>query len=630
MRFHNFSRAVFGVLVFVCPIETFAQESEQHDAEIIVSAGRTPVDAQSYARAATIITGEELEQRQVRSVADALRQVPGLHVSRLGGLGGLSSIRMRGSEANHTLVLIDGIETADSSQAFQFENLDVSNIDRIEVLRGPQSALYGAGATAGVINIITKGGVRNDMRAQVIAETSSAPSRKGSALLQAGSDFADIAIGAFWSDDEGWDVSGDGGEKDSSTKAGGSVKASWDVTSQFRLRGVARYTRFDHDYDETAFGCGGPDCYVRDGIGSTNGESVELSGAADISTFAGAVVHTPRVDYSSRQANDFGQFGASDYAYSTLKAGHQIALRLGPDGRHSLTGAAEFKQERFENSFAGGDEKQRDQYGAVLDYQGDLTDAWFVQLGARYDWNDQFENAVAWSASSSYRLFETGTRFHASLGQAQTNPTFFELYGFVPGTFVGNPSLTPERNFGFDIGVEQSFLDDRATVDVTYFRERLTDEITGSGLTVSNLSGNSLRQGVEVSARFQPIPGLSIDASYTYLDATEPNGGTETRRPEHSAGANIAYSFLEDRAVLGADVTYNGENRQANFGDPSFTSPRVDVDGYLTVDLNASIKVAEGTEVFGSVKNLFDADNSDVLGYAGQPLTAGLGVKMKY
>lgn len=633
MRFYVLSRALTGALVLAYPIASMAQEAadgDQEVAEIVISGGRTPVDAHSYARAATIITGEELEQRQVRTVIDALRQVPGVHVSRQGGPGGQSNIRIRGSESNHTLVLIDGIETANSADAFDFGHLDVSHIARIEVLRGPQSALYGAGATAGVINIITKGGVRNDARAEVSAQGSTAPGGKVSALMQAGSDFADIAIGAFRSMDEGWDISGDGGEKDGAQKMGGSFKATWDLTSDIRLRGVARYTHFDHDYDETAFGCGGPGCYVRDGVGRSHGESLELSGAADFATFGGAAAHTPRIDYASRQANDDGQFGASNYEYSTLKAGHQIATRFGREGRHALTGAVEYKLETFENSFASGDVKERDQYGVVLDYQGDLTDAWFVQLGARYDRNEDFEDALAWSVSSSYRLFETGTRFHASVGRAQTNPTFFELFGFIPGAFVGNPGLTPERNFGFDLGVEQRFFGERAKIDVTYFRERLEDEIAGSGLTVSNLDSDSERQGIEVSAMLTPLDGLTIGASYTFLDASEPDGATEVRRPEHSAGANIAYRFLEDRATIGADVTYNGANRQANFGDPSFASPRVGVDGYLTVDLNASFAVADGAEVFGTVKNLFDAENEDVLGYAGQPLTAGLGVKVKY
>lgn len=606
-----------------------AAHSEDLD-DIIVSGGLTPVDAQSYARAATVITGKDLEQRQVKTVADALRQVPGVHVSRTGGVGGTTAIRIRGAEANHVLVLIDGVETANSSADFEFANLDAAHIERIEVLRGPQSALYGAGATAGVINIITKRGLRDGLAAQLIAEGGTAPSKAGSALVQAGTEDLDVAIGLAWRDDEGWDTSGAKGEKDGAEKLTGSLKVTWDATPDLRFRGAARYVNRETEYDPTNFGCGGPDCYVSDGIGRITGEDLTLSAAADITGFGGALVQTPSVSYAFQQNNTIDTFGLSNNEYSTFKAGYQAAVTFGSMEQHTIVGGGQYKLERFQNSFAGSDVKERDQYGLVLDYRGDWTDALFVQAGVRHDWNETFEDAVAWSASASYTLFQTGTRFHASVGQAQTNPTFFEQFGFVPGQFVGNPGLTPEKNFGFDIGVEQTFFDGRAKVDVTYFNETLSDEISGTGTTVTNLSGKSERQGVEISGSFEPIDGLTVGVSYTYLDAREPGGAQEVRRPKHAAGANIAYRFFDDRATIGADVTYNGTTQQRSWGGPGFSGPRMAVDDYLKVDLNASFAVTEKVEIFGSVENVFDAKYQEVLGYEGQPITGYAGVKVKF
>lgn len=598
--------------------------------EIIVSGGRTPVDAQSYARAATVITARDLEQRQVKTVADALRQVPGVHVSRTGGIGGTTAIRIRGAEANHVLVLIDGVEMANSSADFEFANLDAAHIERIEVLRGPQSALYGAGATAGVINIITKRGVRDGFSAEITAEGGTAPSKAGSALVRAGTADADIAIGLAWREDDGWDSSGSGGEKDGASKLTGTLKATWDLTPDLRLRGAARYVNRETEYDPTNFGCGGPDCYVSDGIGGVTGEDLSLSAAADIAGYGGALVQTPSISYAFQQNNGTDVFGPSNNEYSTLKAGHQAALTFGSADQHTLVGAVEYKLERFQNSYAGSDVKERDQYGIVLDYRADLTEALFVQAGLRHDWNENFEDATAWSASASYTLFQSGTRFHASVGQAQTNPTFFEQFGFIAGQFVGNPGLTPEKNFGFDVGVEQTFLDGRATIDVTYFNETLSDEISGSGTTVTNLNGDSTRQGVEISGSVEPVDGLTIGVSYTYLDAEEPNGAQEVRRPKHAAGANIAWRFFDDRATIGADVTYNGETQQRSFGGPGFSGPRMAVDDYVKVDLNASFDITENATIFGSVENVFDAKYQEVIGYAGQPVTGYAGVKVKF
>ncbi|MEO1292194.1 MAG: TonB-dependent receptor, partial [Pseudomonadota bacterium] len=565
-------RAAAVPLVALTAVVAQAQTTPTDIGEVIVSGGRTPVDAQSYARANTVITADDLEQRQIQRVEDALRQVPGVHVSRAAGS---TEIRIRGAESNHVLVLIDGVETANSSEAFDFINLTADNIERIEVLRGPQSALYGAGATAGVINIITKRGIRNGVAGSVKVEGGTAPYKGGSALVQAGTERGDIALSISYQDDEGFDVADDGGEEDGTETLTFSAKGTVDLSDGFRLRATAQITDREAEFDSTAFGCGDSECYVFDGDSSVEGTNMVFGLSADLETFGGALVHTPSVSYASEE-NEFATgFGPSDDEASTFKAGYQAAYSFGAAQEHTVVGAIEFKRETFESSFAGSDSKERDALGYVFEYRGDLTEALFVQAGARYDQNDDFEDAVAWSASASYTLFDTGTRFHASIGQAQTNPSFFEQFGFVPGTFTPNPDLEPEQNFGFDIGVEQRFWGGRAVVDVTYFNETLTDEITGFGDTVINDEGDSDRQGIEVSLQVEPIDNLTVGASYTYLDATDPDGSQEVRRPRHQAGATIAYRFFEDRATIGADATFFGENTQRDFGDASFTSPKV-------------------------------------------------------
>ncbi|MCI4662369.1 MAG: TonB-dependent receptor [Neomegalonema sp.] len=595
--------------------------------DVIISGGRVPVDAQSYARANTVITAEDLERRQVTSVADALRLAPGLQVS---DAGGQASLRIRGSEANHVLVLIDGVETADSASGFDFSFLTADNIERIEVLRGPQSALYGAGATAGVVNIITKRGLRKDVSASVMVEGGTAPAKAGSVLLLGGTETADGALSISWRDDEGWDLSGDDGEKDGRENLTLNFRGSADLGERVHLRGNARYTDRKSEFDSTQFGCGDSDCYVIDGSGVTEGSDLTLGLAADIDTLGGALVHTPSLGYARSENDLTTDFGPADNETSTLKAGYQASYSFGAYDEHSVTGALEFKRESFQNSYAGGDTKEREALGYVLEYQGEPMDALFVQAGLRFDQNADFKDALSWSASASYAVPFHPTRLHASIGQAQTNPTFFEQFGFIPGEFTGNPDLAPEKNFGFDIGIEQRFWADRALIDVTYFNERLRDEITGFGTTVINEDGTSKRQGVEVSLRVRPIDPLTLGFSYTWLDATDPDGTREVRRPRHAASADIAYRFFDERAQIGAVATYFGDNLQSDFGDASFTSPKVQHDGYFVIDLNASFKVSDGVELFGRVENLLDEDYEEVRGYTSQPRQGFVGLRAKF
>jgi len=601
----------------ILPVAGVAQQPIALD-EIIVSGGLTPVDAQSYARAVTVITAEDIKRQQTRTVADALRQVPGVAVSRAGGPGGESAVRIRGSESNHVLVLIDGVRVASGAEAVDFSRLTVGGVERIEVLRGPQSALYGAGATAGVINIITKGGLRNAAVLSAEAVAGTAPSGSLSALAQGGTDKADIALAASWLDDDGWDAQGDGSEDDGLRNVTLNARGSADLAPFLRLRGSARYTDRSGDFDGSA----------TDPLGKTDGTDLLLGLAADIDTLGGALVHTPSVSFSDQKNDTITTFGPSENDISELNAGWRAAYSFGAAGAHTLVGAVQFKREEFRNTFAGADDKQRDQIGYVLDYRGQITDALFVQGGLRFDDNDAFDDFTAWSASASYNFFGTGTRLRASVGRAQTNPTFFEQFGFIPGEFTGNPDLKPERNLGFDIGVDQEFWGGRGAVGVTYFRERLTDEIVDFGTTARNLDGQSDRQGVELSASLTPLAGLTLRADYTYLDASDADGLAEIRRPKHSGGVSAEYRFAGGKARAGGDVRLVGDAQDLDFD--SFPAQRVTLGSHIVVNLTAAYALSDTVEVFGSVNNLFDEDYQEVSGYTAQPLTGFVGARVRF
>lgn len=632
-----------GASVLALNSGAFGQESDEETRDptklerIILSGSRVPVDAKDVGRAVTVITAQDIEERQIKTVAEALRQVPGVAVSQTGGAGGTTAVRVRGSEANHVLVMIDGIETAGASDGFEFGDLIADEIERIEVLKGPQSSLWGAGATAGVINIITKSGVRNGRIIQTFAEGGTNGSYAGGASIRAGGERADIALSATYRNEEGWDAAGKGGEKDGYRNLAVRMKANWDVNENLAVRMSARLADREIEYDDTGmiFPCNDPSCYVSDANNRTKGQDINLGFGADYRALGGALVLTPTFSYSSRTNDTQSTFGPSDNFASTLKAGQQAALTFGSDDQHKLIAAAEFKQETFSNSFTGGDTKRRDQFGAVLEYRGQLTDRLSVQASGRYDWNEDFDDAATWAVAASYSIFETGTRLHASAGSGVTNPTFFELYGFIPGQFVGNPNLLPEENIGFDFGVEQTFFDGRVVADLTYFNETLENEIRGTGLTAINLLGKSDRQGIEFALALNPTESLTIKTSYTYLDATEPDGSPEVRRPEHALGINAAYRFLDGRATIGTDIAMNAGLFDLDFTDPRanippYVAPKARLEDYVKVDVFGSYKFSEQAEVYAKIVNLFDAKYQEVLGFGVQPLTAYAGIRSKF
>src|SRR5690606_5681479 len=182
----------------------------------------------------------------------------------------------------------------------------------------------------------------------------------------------------------------------------------------------------------------------------------------------------------------------------------------------------------------------------------------------RHDFNDRFADATTYSVSGAWQVPDTGTKLHASVGTGSTNPNFYDQFGYIPGSYVGNPSLLPETSFGWDVGVEQALWDGVVVLDATYFNQNLENEITPVYVpvsTVTNDPGISTRQGVELSATLRVIEGLRLGASYTYTDARNADGSREIRRPMHMGSHNMAYDLREMPLCLAAVVGLDGDRR---------------------------------------------------------------------
>lgn len=600
--------------------------------EIVVSASRVPMKASKVGSTVTVITAEELEERGDRYVSDVLRDVPGLSVSRTGSFGALTEIYIRGTEADHTLVVVDGVEINDPSSGSKvdFGELLISDIERIEILRGSQSALWGSDAIGGVINIVTKKG-KGDINGFVSAEGGSFGSLKSNAAIRGGNDWVhgSLALSKYKTNGISQaDESLGNSEEDGHEAQSANAKLGFTPTENLT---IDLFGRYNHSFLQTDSFVGGVGAVDADQDSETHQRYGMVSAKYDL--FDGAWTHQLRAAYSqddsnyrTNKATTFNATGSKEkYDYQTTtrfetpdvaKANHVATLLLERevdeiDTTSLTTGAVEVET----NSIA-------------LEYNLSLWGSLHLSASGRHDDNDTFKDANTYRLTAAYEIKNWGGRLHTSFGTGVKNPTLTQLYGFS-GNFVGNPDLTPESNEGWDVGYEQIFWDDRAAIDVTYFKNKVDDLIVGSGNTAVNLNGISPAEGIEVGLDVDLTDNLLLAASYTYTNAETADGTEQVRRARHIASMNLNYAFLDDRANVNLGVDFNGAQKDFEF-DSSWNRSIVELGSYTLVNLQGRYDVTENVELFARGENLLDEDYQEVLTYGTPGISAYAGMKVKF
>lgn len=608
--------------------------------EVVVSASRVPLPSSAVGSAVTVITGEELENKQSRFVADVLREVPGVAVSRTGGFGGVTQVRIRGAEANHTLVLIDGMEVGNpfNGSEFDFSQLLTNDIERIEVLRGSQSALYGSEAIGGVISITTKG-ASEGFGASLAAEGGSFLTRNVRGSASAGFEDFDLRVGLEVFETDGFDIAPSGNEDDSTQVVSANFRSAYRPTDNLEFRVNGRLVDRELETDGQDFVATGE---AIDADTDNEVRDISLRSEAQLDLFGGAWQHILGGAYSSTDIDNFDtgtRISGSEGSKQKLDYQSNVTFETPEllDTAHGFTFFAEVENESFNNiqPFVPNAERVEEttNYAVVGEYRLEAFERLFLSGSLRYDAFEEFEDATTFRVTSSFDVPETGSRLHASYGTGIKAPTFFELFGFDPGTFIGNPNLEPERSEGWDVGIEQQFFDGRVVADVTYFQADLFDEISssfdGSFTTPINLSGESKRNGVETSLRVVPFDGLTLTGSYTYLRTSEPGGLSEIRRPRHTASFNANWSFLDERANLNLGVDYAGETDDLEFASAT-TRNRIRLDDYALVSLAGRYEPIEGIEIFGRIENALNQNYEEVFGFETPGRAVFLGARVSF
>jgi vitamin B12 transporter len=632
---------VFGLLV-AGAIGTLAaqQQAQQHGdtvqlAPIVVTATSVPTAADRLANRVTVLTARDLAAAGVHTVADALAGLVGLAVVRTGPYGSGTSLFMRGGESDYVKVLVDGVAVNDPGGAYDFAHLTVDNVDRIEVVRGPVSVLYGSDAVAGVVQVFTRArgsrldagaraGTFGTLDADATVDIDRGPLAVALTARRLTSDGPYAFNGAY--DDR---------------VLGGRLQA--DVDARTTLDLSLRSANADYHFPT-------------DGTGAVvDHDQHQLSQALSVGLAARrrlgdrVTVRVMAVDHAGDGGIDDGSDGPGDTLGVFAYHSRQDVSRRSVDGRVSvvagraatITVGAAFEHQRTRGASVGDSE-----YGPF----GDTTDAgrrnWAgygeiavasgalsLTAGGRLDRNERFggfvtwRGGVSWSASRAWRMY-------ASAGTAFKEPTFFEQFG---GAFVvGNPDLTPERSTSWEVGAEAGAFDQRVRASASYFGQRFRDLIQFTSATAGPQAPNYVNlaaadaDGIELELSVGPIAGGRLRGHYTYLrtrvtdggvlpddDAAFRTGGRLLRRPTHSAG--FEGELRRGRLVAYAALRWIGSRADADFiAVPAarVTLPPVgvaDVAGELR--LRAPRGAVPGLSLTARVENVFDARYQMAFGF---------------
>ncbi|MBJ7579328.1 TonB-dependent receptor [Devosia sp. MC532] len=605
---------------------------------VVVSAGLTPVAANEVGRSYTLINSDTINRAKVPYVADLLKQVPGLSVSTSGSAGANTQVRMRGAEGNHVLVLIDGVPVSETSTGeFDFGRLQVSNIESVEILRGPQSAFWGSNAMAGVINIITKAGSRDGIRTTLATEFGTDGTKMGNAQVTFGQDNFDITSALSARHTDGFNVSSFGNELDGASHIDANIRFNANVSQNLRVDGNLRYGSVHADLDSEDWTSGSA-TYGKliDTYDTTRTEEFLAALGYNWESDDGAFFHGGRFSGTKVDRETFDTNGVKNGAHtgsrykSSFQLGHKFNTPDFSDAEHTLTLGYDLVAETFKRLPPNAlDEQKRNTQSIVGEYRGRFADQLNLTAAVRHDINDQFANVTTYSLSGSWEIPNSDTTLHASLGTGSTNPTFVEQFGYNPSSFVGNANLKPETSIGWDIGVSQSLLDGLITLDATYFNQNLENEIKSIGwspATVENDTGLSTRQGIELTAALDFSNGFTASGSYTYTDSRDGSGVTEIRRPKHSGVINLAYDFEEIPLRLNTDLMLVGEADDTDFA----TSTNIKLPGYALLNAGINYEVSENVEVYARVQNLLNVSYQNVLGYNNAGRTFYVGAKASF
>ena len=606
---------------------------------ILVSASLLPITSKRSANAITIIGSDQIKNRAVVSVSDLLRDVAGLAVSRSGVQGSQTQIRVRGGEANHLLVLIDGVEVNNPSQndEFNWGNLVASDIERIEVIRGPQSSMLGSDAMAGVVNIITRSADQL-LSTNIFSEIGSFNTQNNGISIGLKDGAFDMRLGISDLQTDGDNISRSGSEKDGYENTNLNLKSRWRVSNQLNLTLAARQSDGINEFDaDINF-----DSLIDDQDDLSKFLSSTKRLKADYSSLDGHWQHQLSIARSTNENAEFNGNIPGTATYSNKDQQRLVSSLLWGELNHRLSFLVEREEEKFQQRGVINDygifgiydpnqKRSRDTDSMALEYRADISDKLTVAASTRYDDNSEFNTGNTSRIEAIYQINDS-LRMRSAYGTAIKNPTFTERFGFYTN-FIGNPSLEPEQSSNWELGIDQQFLGGHSSISFTLFNSELENEIDGNFVdpvtfryTSVNRAGLSKRQGMELTTLNQFNDAVSLNFSYTYTDAVESDGNyryvDEVRRPRHTGSLNLSWQ-VKDTLHINTNAQHNGSQIDVVYPE------NVKLADYTLINLSANYKATQNLDIYIRFDNLFDESYEEVFSYQTLGFSANVGIRYK-
>lgn len=590
--------------------------AKSHDL-IVVTATGAPSASANVGQAITVIDLAEIERRQPSTISDLIATTPGITISNTGPIGGFSAVRIRGAEGEQALALIDGVRLNDPSSpggGFDFANLLVGNIDRVEILRGPNSVPWGSQAIGGVVNITTLR-PSEDIKASARAEYGSNDRTNFVGNLSGATGPVGFSLGGGWFRDDGISAAASGTEADGYRQyaANGRIEAALGEAISIDLRGYYAGSRAELD--------GFPPPFYSLSDTAEYSMAQQLTGHAGINAQIGALRNRLAFTISDINRDQYANPTAATPAILARGRSERFEYRgdWQPDGALRAVFGAEHERSRFSDGFSPANTRYSGAYvQAIIAPFARLT----LTAGARIDDHASYGSKATFSANAVWRPGDS-TLLRVAYGEGFKTPTLYQLF-----SFYGDPTLQPEKARSYEIGFEQAVLDNRLRFGATAFRRRMHNMIDFDLFFFRyNNIVRSRANGVESFVELRPGDRFTLRANYSYVDSEKRENSAAAftrhlRRPVHSLNISIDWNAWE-KIRLGGDLRIASDSLDGFGGS-------LRMDGYALVALRAAVPVNNKLEFFGRIENATDQNYQTVANYNAYGRNAHIGLRAKF
>ena len=619
---------------------SLAEDAAPEGEILVTAANRTETELDKIGQTVSVIDLAEIERRQTQNIADILRTVPGVGISRSGSIGGTTSVFIRGAESDQTVALIDGVKLNDPSSpggGFNFGNLLTGNIERIEVLRGSQSVLWGSQAIAGVVNMVTRRPTEN-LEVNVRGEYGFRDTVNLVGNVSGNSGPLSASAGAGWFRSDGisnFAESRGGRERDGYENFGANANFNLALTDTISVDARGWYSRGTFNIDgfpppRFAFADVNEESVTREVVGYTGVNAAFFDGSfrnrigfalTDTDRRNTALDGAPTQTFRGEGRNERIEYqGIVDIAKgweTTFGLEQEISTFSSSSfGAPANTGRARI-------------------YSAYAQVVGTLADGFTITGGVRHDDHDRFGGATTFGANAVYNLAATATTFRASYAEGFKVPSLFQLL-----SDFGNTALDPERSTGWDAGITQDLIGGRLQLSAVYFERDSTNLILfiscpqpRTGICTNRPSGTydniglATAHGAEFAVTLRPVDALSVQFTHGYVETRNRTVGSANfdrrlpRRPEDSSSLLVDY-----RWSFGLETGFTLTNVSQAFDNASNTTR---LPGYVLADLRAMLPLGRNLELTARIENLFDEEYETAFRFGQMPRAGYVGVRLR-